>query len=252
MRGRLLALAGLLALPTLAAAQVRDPGRPVGQLPDARFAITPFVALRVPYATGDQYVFTDAGPAYLVSEERGGGAVAGAEVEMRARGPLSVLGSLAYGSNGEHQIVVTSEEGEVIPLRADGPETFMAKLALAYRLPEPRPDNRRFRPAGFLSVGPSLVRMDYDADDEFGGSWTEPINHWGLNFGIHTATTLGSPRVALHFGLEDFLTFWDTERLSERDAVIFGSVLGDESARVDFNYSASNIILLRAGISLRF
>ncbi|HEX2092291.1 MAG TPA: hypothetical protein VHG28_07805 [Longimicrobiaceae bacterium] len=249
MRGRLLALAGLLALPSLAAAQLPDLGRPPGQLPDSRFALTPFVGIRIPYTTDDEFVFTEGGPSYRVEETRGGGLVGGVEVEARAWGPLRVLGSLAYGASGDHDITLTSSEGDVTGgLGVDAPQTWLGKLALAYRLPEPRPDNRRFHPAAFVSAGPSLVRMDFE-DDAALGTLGDATHHWGVNLGIHTAAAIGS-RVAIHLGLEDYLTFWDTDRLAEREAAIYSAFLGRE-ATVDFDGSSSNLLMLRAGVSIR-
>lgn len=249
MRLSVLALAGLLALPAAAAAQ--EPV-PAGQLPSARFAVTPFFGIRVPYSTGDAYLFTPNDGQYLIGEERGGGPVVGAEVEARVRGPVSLLGSLGFSDAGSTTITLLSpEDGSAIPLRADNPATWMGRLAVAYRLPEPRPDTRRFRPAGYILAGPALVRTDFHDDEGLPGNLSGASNHWGLNLGVHAAATLGSPRLALHFGLEDYLTFWDTDRLAARETALYGLGFG-EGTVVDFDYSASNLILLRAGLSFRF
>jgi hypothetical protein len=249
MRLCVLALSGLLALPAAAAAQ--DPIAETGQLPGSRISVTPFVGVRVPYSAGNAYVGLGDGRVFAIEEERGGGPVAGAEVALRAWGPLSVLGSLAYANSGEHLITLRSES-ETVRLVDDAPEMWLGKLALAYRLPEPRPDNRRFRPAGYLVAGPSWVRTDWSNDDEFGGEWTEGANHWGVNLGVHTATLIGpSSRVALHLGLEDYVTFWDNDRLAARDEALYGGTF-DDDALVRIDYDVSNILMLRAGLSLRF
>ena len=248
MRRSVLALAGLLALPAAAAAQDPIPG----QLPPARFAVTPFVGIRVPYSAGNAYLFTPEGGQYVIDEERGGGPVVGLEAQARLRGPVSLLGSIAFSDAGSTDIALISpEDGTQIPLRADNPSTWMGKLAVAYRLPEPRPDNRRFRPAGYLVAGPALVRTDQHDDEGLGGDLSGASNHWGLNLGVHTATTLGSPRLALHFGIEDYLTFWDTDRLAEQEAAAYAIHFG-EGTLVDFDYSSSNLVVLRAGLSFRF
>ena len=245
MKIRALALAGLLALPAVASAQ--EP-LPPGQLPPARFSVTPFIGLRVPYTTGNAYLFVGENRSFIIDEDRGGAPLAGVEGEARLRGPVSLLGSVAFGNGGDHTIRLTSSEGDdQIPLIADTPDMWMGKLALAYRLPEPRPDNRRFHPAGFISAGPALVRTSW-ADSDLDG---DGINHWGLNLGVHAATTIGSPRLALNIGLEDFLTFWNTERLAEHDATLYGQYFED-AADVDFDYSSSNLVVLRAGLSFRF
>lgn len=249
MRFSVLALAGLLALPAAAAAQ--EPV-PYGQLPSARFAVTPFVGLRVPYSSGSAYLFTPDGGQMVIDEERGGGPVVGAEVEARVRGPVSLLGSVGFSDAGSTDItLISTENGARTPLRSDNPATWLARLAVAYRLPEPRPDHRRFRPAGYVLAGPALVRTDFHDDDALGADLSGASNHWALNLGVHAATTLGSPRLALHFGLEDYLTFWDTDRVAARDAAAYGFLFGGGTV-VDVDYSASNLVMLRAGLSFRF
>lgn len=248
MRLSVLALSGLLALPAAAAAQ--DPAEP-GQLPTARFTVTPFVGVRVPYSAGNAFLSVGDGRVFAINEERGGGPLAGAEVAVQAWGPLSVLGSLAYANSGDNLITLRSET-ETIRLIDDSPETWMGKLALAYRLPEPRPDNRRFRPAGYLLAGPAWVRTDWSNDDEFDADWSRAANHWGLNLGVHTATLIGpSSRVALHLGLEDYLTFWNNDRLVARDEALFGAVF-EEPTQVQVDFTASNVLMLRAGLSVQF
>lgn len=244
MRLSVLALAGLLALPAAAAAQ--DP-LPPGQLAPARFSVTPFVGMRVPYSMGNAYLFTGDGRTFVIDEDRGGGPLAGVEAEARVRGPVSVLGSLAFSNAGDHDITLTSSEGEQTRLIGETPQMWMGKLAVAYRLPEPRPDNRRFHPAGFLSAGPSLVRTNWSESDLDGSG----NNHWGLNLGVHTATTLGTPRLALHLGIEDYLTFWDTDRLAAQNGTLYGEFF-DDTAVVDYDYTSSNLVMLRAGVSFRF
>jgi len=245
MRSRILALAGLLALPTLSSAQT------VLQLPSARFAVTPFLGLQVPYGAGDRFLYTN-DTAYRVAEERAGGPLVGAEVEARVSGPLGVVGSLAYGRMGRTSLTLRDEEGsDPLFLSTDGPEVWLGKLGLSYRLPEPDPDRRRFHPAGFLVAGPALVRTDFADDDASGQAWAEAVTHWGLNLGVHTATRLAGERLAFHLALEDFVTFWNTERVNVRDEAIYGQYF-DDQARVDSDNAVSNLLVLRAGVSFRF
>jgi hypothetical protein len=52
-------------------------------------------------------------------------------------------------------------------------------------------------------------------------------------------------------GLQDFLVFWNTDRLRARDESI-GQVLLQEPVAVTYDYSSSNILAARFGISYRF
>jgi len=247
MRPSVLALVGLLALSTAAAAQ--EPAPPE-QLPVSRFAITPFLGVSIPYSTGTTFVFTEEFGSFAFQDERGGSAAAGLELEARVAGPVSLLGSFVYSGSTEQRTTLVSEEGDVTSLLSDTPEMWMGRLAVSYRLPEPRPDNRRFHPAGMIFVGPALVRTNW-ADGDLGDD-LDDITHWGINFGVHAATRLGSSRrVALHLGLEDYLTFWNTDRLVARETVRFGRLF-DEDTVVDMDFNASNLLLVRAGLSFRF
>lgn len=248
MRFRVLALAGMLALPSVSAAQTAIVN-PEQLPPLRRFAITPFVGVQAPYNLGERYFFTDGDVVWGVREQRAGGPMAGAEVETRVRGPVGVLATVAYVNTGDSDVRLVSTDGEEQAGQLDGPDLWLGRVALSYRLPEPNPDNRRFHPAGFLVAGPSLVRLGYA--DEFGGNGAGASTHWGFNLGFHAASTLGTPRLAFHFGLEDFVTFWDTDRLRRYDEALYGSILGEE-AGVRYDYATSNIVTLRAGLSFRF
>lgn len=248
MRFRVLALAGMLALPSVSAAQT--PIVNPEQLPPLRrFAITPFVGVQAPYALGERLFFTDGDVVWGVREQRAGGPMAGAEVETRVRGPVGVLATVAYVNTGDSDVRLVSTDGEEQAGRLDGPDVWLGRVALSYRLPEPNPDNRRFHPAGFLVAGPSLVRLGHA--NNFAGDATRTSTHWGLNLGFHAASTLGSPRLAFHLGLEDFVTFWDTDGLRRYDESLYGAILG-EPVEARYDYATSNVVTLRAGLSFRF
>ena len=255
MRFGVLALAGLLALPAAAFAQndgfAAEP--PVELVPFTRFALTPWVGFRVPYGSGEYFVFTETGGEQIrLDEDRGGGVAVGLDAAYQVRGPLSVVGGVAYSAADEDQLTVLREDGTEQLYEANGPQIWFVKAGLQYRLPDPVPDNRRFHPAAYVTVAPAVVFADWpeieglDDNDVNGGS-----RHFALNLGVDAATNLGSRGLTLTFALEDYITFWDQDRIRARDEVLFGALFED-TVILEYDTPASNILMLRAGVSWRF
>ena len=175
MRFGVLALAGLLALPAAAAAQneggfAAEP--PAELVPFTRFAITPWVGFRVPYGSGEYFVLTETGGEQIsVDEDRGGGVAVGLDAAYQIRGPLNLVGGVAYSAGDEDKLLVLREDGTEERYESNGPEVWFIKAGLQYRLPDPIPDNRRFHPAAYVTVAPAIVFADFadieglDSDD---------------------------------------------------------------------------------------
>lgn len=257
MRLGVLALAGVLALPAAAAAQnnggfASQP--PADLVPYTRFAVTPWVGLRVPYGTGDYFVITEGGDQYQLDEDRGGGAAVGLDAVYQIRGPLNLLAGVAYSAADEDELTITTVGTTTTTTQflGDGAEMWFFKAGVQYRLPDPIPDNRRFHPAAYLTVAPSLVVMDFpeieglDNDDVNGSS-----THFGLNLGAEAVSNIGSRGLALSFALEDYLTFWNQDDLRVRDEALLGSLF-EEPVSVNYDSNSANILVLRAGLSWRF
>ena len=245
-RFRAFALAGLLALPVSAAAQdVIPPGQTGRQLPQSRYAITPFVGVRVPYSTGDEFLFRegDGVSGIRVTQERGGSLAVGADAEYRVRGPWSLVGGVAY-TPGSNDVARIRQEGQNDrTFSSDGADMLFAKAGVSFRLPEPNPDARRFHPAGFLVAAPTLIRMSPAVGDA--------SNHLGLNLGLQATAPLGrSRRLAFQLAIDDYVAFWDTEALAESDQIRYSALL-EEPVVIDYDYGISNILVIRLGASFR-
>lgn len=255
MRFGVLALAGLLALPAAAAAQnsggfAAEP--PANLVPFTRFAVTPWIGLRVPYGTSDYFVVTESGDQFVLDEDRGGGVAVGLNAQYQISGPLNLVAGAAFSAGDEDQIQVSDIDGNSTGFVSDGAEIWFFKAGVQYRLPDPVPDNRRFHPAAFITVAPALVVMDwpefegFDSDDVNGAS-----THLGLNLGVDAVTNLGSRGLTLDFALEDYITFWDEDRVRVRDETLFSDLFA-EPVVVEYNGLSANILMLRAGVSWRF
>lgn len=251
MRFGVFALAGALLLPAALPAQGGFAAEPPEDLvPFTRFAVTPWVGLRVPYGSGDFVLFTE-GDQFTIEEDRGGAPAIGLNAEVQVLGPLNVVGGVAWSGGDEDELQFITPAGTE-SLVVDGPEIWFAKLGLQYRLPDPVPDNRRFHPAAYVTVAPAVLRMDWPTldgvdDDDITGSAT----HFALNLGVDAAARIGSRGLTLTFGFEDFITFWDQDRVRARDEALYGLIL-EEPVVINYNDRASNILMLRAGLSWRF
>jgi hypothetical protein len=248
-----LALAGLLALPVCAAAQ--SGGMPTAeqnplQLPHSRFAVTPFIGVRVPYTTGTYHVSTEDGGQYAVEQDREGGWAAGVNGEAFLNRSLGAIVGFTYSSAGQDIYRFVGRNGTADSLEADGPTYWMAKAGMTWRLPDPVRDTRRFHPSAIITVAPALVVADYgdiDGFPELSGSSTS----FALNLGADAVARLGSRgKWAISVGLEDYVTFWNQDDQVDRETFIWSGLTNDV-VTVDYDYGTSNIFLIKLGVSYR-
>jgi hypothetical protein len=252
-----LALLGLLALPLAAAAQNDRPllanEPPPERLPESKFSITPYIGARVPFNTGTEVLVTEGGDQFQLRWERGGGPMAGVDVTARVRGPFHFIGGAAYSGRRDDLVFLQNNTGTTVDtLVAQGAAYWFARAGVQVRLAEPSPDNRRFHPSALITVAPAIVWADYNDIASFPDAANGSSHHFALNLGADAAARIGrSERWSFTLGVQDYLTFWDTDRLGARDAAV-GEVLAEEPVTVAFDYGTSSIIALRFGISYRF
>ncbi|MBB4636700.1 hypothetical protein [Longimicrobium terrae] len=253
MRFGVLVLAGALALPAVAAAQqtVGLESQPHPDLvPPARFSLTPWVGYRVPTGFNDvAAVGTDAVTTYNVRTSRGGGVAVGLNGEARVFGPVNAVASIGYSPGDQDE--VTFNDGEDGGYVLDGPDVTFLKAGIQYRLPDPIPDQRRYHPAAFVTVAPAVVWMSYPDIEGFGENVNFTSREFALNLGVDAVTMLNSHGVGLSFGVEDYITFVDRDRLRLRQSELASDITGDNTT-FNVDYSTNNLLLLRAGVSWRF
>jgi hypothetical protein len=254
MRIGVLALSGALLFPAVAAAQA-DPGFTVDPnpnvLPFAPFAVTPYVGFRLPYGTGDYFVQLQDGTQFRIRDERGGGAAIGLQVEGQVHGPLSVVAAGTYSAGTPDDVFIQTGAESISIIRLDGPEVWFAKLGLSYRLPDPSPDTRRYHPAAAVSVAPAMVWTRPRGFEGFGEELTRDRQHLALNLAADVSQRLGSRGLALHFGVENYFTFWNSGGTRLRDEALFREVFS-EPVTVLYDRTHANLLMLRGGLSFRF
>jgi hypothetical protein len=247
---RLLILSGALLLcADPASSQFRE------EAPYSRVNITPVVGYRLPYsARVEATVFTDT---HAISsrfdEERGGGYLTGGEAEIRIAGPVSIFGTVIYAEPAENRVV----ESGMAPQDFSGPTVWLASAGLVIRLPEPVPDYRRFPFVTSLQIAPGLVReiprrtrLAPDHPLYVPSPW-ETIDHMALNAGFRVITLLGTPRLALQFGVNDFVTFWNANAVSQQLERAYHEQLGLD-VTAEYTLPISHQLHGHLGISFRF
>jgi hypothetical protein len=249
LRCLLIVTAALVLSAEPATAQFRD------AVPEARVSITPVVGYRFPYnARVDATVFTEhEAISAQFDEERGGGYLAGGEVEVLLAGPLSIFSTVLYAEPAANRVV---EDGTT-PQDFTGPTVWFASMGLKVRLPEPTPDYRRFPFVTSLQIAPGVVReiprrtrLAPDHPLYVPSPWST-IDHPALNVGLRVKTLLGSPNLALHLGLNDYVTFWNAGAVSRQLERAYQEQLGLE-VTADYQLPLSHQFQGHLGISFRF
>jgi hypothetical protein len=243
----ILALIGLGALPASGAAQRSQP------LPQSRLSITPFVGGRSSFVDNRQVTLVLPGlvPLVVSFQGRGGGGTAGAEMDFRLFGPVGISGAFAITNPDDLLVIAQAREGAITQFEVDGPRVWFARAGISYRLPEPPPQTRDFHPAAYISVGPALVRQDYG-----GGTFDLPgsdnhVDSWAVNIAVKAVQRLGSPHLALHLGVEDYVTFWNPDDLEQRRIERFLALQPGTVLNADFDYDRSHIFLFHVGLAFR-
>ena len=231
--GMALFAALLLCAPVLAHGQIG------ADEPQPRLSVSAFTGVRVPFGGGLASVFVPGG-GFLVRQDRTGSPLLGVDAQLRLRGRVSLLAGGVYSQTGQVQYFLTDTtffQGPDWVAESTDPMWF-GKLGLAARFERARSitDTRR-GPSTDLFAAAAVVR-------EF-----EEI-HPAVNFGFRGSFPMARG-VELVVGLEDYLVFWDQEKLSPAITDIVQGFQEDEVEGVVLHYSTSNIFQLHLGVSLK-
>lgn len=248
----LISLLGLPALAPRLSAQ-EDPSPKILEAPRSRLVITPLLGARVPLLAERQERVVVPGellPLPVLFETRGaGGGVAGVEAELRLIGPVGIAAAFAFTNPDELLLKVETPNRALLQVPYRGPSVWFSRVDLVYRLPDPEPDKRSYRPAAYVSVGPARVReMFGDAVLALAGE--DVVDSWALHMGAKAILPFGSRHVLFHVGLEDYATFWnphDAERVRVERALRL-----QPGTLVDLSLGTNRTHVLMANIGLSF
>lgn len=232
MKTSALLAALLLCAPVVAKAQLIDePARPL-------LSVTAFTGVRAPFGGGVASVLVPSG-GFLVRQERTGSPLLGVDARLRLRGPISLVGGGVYTQTGQVQYFLTDTAFLQTPdwIAQSTDPMWFAKLGVSARFERARSlTETRRGPSTDLVAAAAVVR-------EF-----EEL-HPALNLAFQGSFPLASG-VEFVLGLDDYLVFWRQDRLTPSVTRIVQGFQEEAVDEVVLHYSTSNILQLRAGITL--
>jgi hypothetical protein len=196
--------------------------------------------VRVPFTTGRLSVYDSTG-ALLASptQQRGGSAMVGGEARLRVAGPVSLVATGIYSPAGDDWFFpsdTTSSAAEDYGVRFRE-EMLLGRAGLSFRFVAPREKGDR-HPA----VSTELVLA--------GGMVRElETTHPAVSVGFQGAMALGGA-VDVVLGIDDYVVLWDRRTFEPQIGSVLRYYLPDAQG-VRMGYSTSNVLALRAGLSLR-
>lgn len=213
----------------------------------SRFSLSAFTGVRVPFVTGEMAGVDSLGrELFYLREKRGGNPILGIEGRAWIAGPLSLVAAGVYSQGGDREFFATDTIFGQVPdiLVRSGSNVLFARIGASARI-EPQRELVQTgpRPSTDLFAGLALVR-ELEA------------NSPALNLGFSGVLPVGRG-VAFTLGLEDYFVFWNRQALQGRFTDRFRGLSGareagyDRTDMVHLFYDTSNILLLRAGVSLR-
>lgn len=238
-------LALLATVPSAAAAQGTMTEEPLWG-PSAR--ITPFVGVAPSVGRTERWTVSYngavSGGEYDV--DLGAGPAVGAAFEIQMARRFALIGAGYFVTRGDTR-EYSQVAGEYIT--SEGSDFAMGKIALAVRLREAMSEMQLRLLTATVFAGPAYIR-EMPSDQGISDALGESLSHWAANFGVDAEIPLGDGAIAIQLGVEDFLTFWNSDAIADRYDAFFGELgLSTEST---LETDVSNMIIVRAGLSFRF
>jgi len=214
-----------------------------------RLQLTPFVGFAPAVSRFERWSVT--GPGGIATQnydvELGTGLIAGAAAEMTLIDRFALIGSAAFITRGRTTEVAQDEGGT--RFQHEGSNFLMAKAAIALRMRESISELQMHALSGTIFVGPAFVREMPKPDAFADNVLLQPLNYYGVNFGVDGTIALPFERLSFQMGIEDYLLWWDAAEMARRNDQVFANNGYTTTSRVETD--PSHNFLLRAGISFR-
>jgi hypothetical protein len=224
-------------------------------VPNAILAITPYFGLRSPLLSDRRTTVVVPGDfprAFDLRGEHTGGGIAGAEAELRF-GAVGIVGALAVSNPDKFLITSETPQGAIAQMHAEGPSVYFARAGISYRFPDPGDEDgmRKYRPAAYITIGPAVLREDYSDGALSLPDEDDTIDNWALAVSLKGVQTLGTNRLAVSFGIDDYVTFWDQDDAERRRLERFLNLAPGTVVDAAFDYDETHIIMVHLGLSFR-
>jgi hypothetical protein len=235
-------LAALLVFPAAAEAQLRPIGEPNRWGP--RFRITPFIGFMPAFERTEDWVAQDEAEVIRVRtiQEIGSGIAFGLNLELPLAGRFGLFAGGAYTARDR----TVFEVGTDAPYQIDGNHVYLARAGIIMHLTED-PSELVLRRANASLFAGGAAMHERPRNVLGTADIIESGTHIGVNLGMSISMPLGSDRFAVQIGAEDNIIWWNPDQLASLANEYFG--LPDGATTV--TTAASNVFLVRAGLSLR-
>jgi hypothetical protein len=242
-RHLVVALAALVILPQLAAAQSGD------GLWGPRIRITPFVGISPSFKQiGEVFVATDTDNTIRDYEVRfASGIGMGVAGSFRLWNRFAIIGSGMWQMRDEGEMI---DFGDQIVYEIDGSNLWMVKAGMSMSMREIEPDLQLRRLNATVYVAPALVHDAPRAQVWTPASAAQAHTYSAVNFGAEAEMPMANNKIAFVVGLDDYLIFWDETKANTRVQGYFQS--REPSAVTAVDLSRSQMVVLRAGLTFRF
>ncbi len=238
------ALVAALLLPAAAGAQ-SVPTSSDGWGPRLRLA--PYGAWAVALTRSeDTFVTPATGAPYFETHDvqLGDGPGFGVIADYRVAGRFSWHGGAALVFRGDTRHYV--DQQPTTYWEQDGSNVLLVKLGLGIHLREPVSELQRRQLSASVFVAPTFLRDMPRTEIAFNGETLGASNAFGVNFGFDGEMPL-TPALAVQFGLEDYLVWWDDDALARWADAFWTGPLG-ELATTEVSTGPSHNVLVRLGL----
>lgn len=175
---------------------------------------------------------------------RSSGPATGVEVDLRLVGSVGLSAMGLYLGADDVALLTEVNDRVVSEMLLGGPEVWVAAAGLSVRLLDEFP----FAPAGYLVVGPALIRQDYSGSVFDVTGLERRVDSPGMWLGYRALFPIGMSDTALSVVLEDVVPFWSRD--GEFDRLQQAADLTEASTSIGLR-GATHLPMLRIGVAFR-
>lgn len=176
------------------------------------------------------------------------GPVTGLNVDVRVYNRFSAIGSFMWTSRGRTTGPFIDTSGD--EYEDAGSDFITAKVGGSMRFREGETELQLRRLSATIYAAGAFIRETPEVAILSPSEFTRARNHWGVNFGADGELPLANNRLAVMFGFEDYVFFWDEFAIQQRLQGLVRESYGRDAA-VEVDADHSHMFALRFGLTIK-